>query len=54
MNCFSSQEQLDIEDTIKMKTGNLLIRNVFRGGDPEQYEQYLLELLDNIDIMINR
>ena len=47
MNCLSSQEPLDIEDTLKMKTGNLLIRNVYRNGNPKVYEEYLIELLDN-------
>ena len=32
-----------------MKTGNLLIRNVYRGGEPEIYEKYLLDLLSNLD-----
>ena len=49
MNSLSSQEPSDIEDTLKMKTGNLLIRNVYRGGDPEVYKNYLLELLDKIN-----
>lgn len=48
MSC-STMNSFDIEDTIKMKTGNLLIRNVYRGGDPELYKQYLIELLDNLD-----
>lgn len=38
----------DIEDTIKMKTGNLLIRNVYRNGDPKIYEKYIMDLLVNI------
>jgi ELP3 family radical SAM enzyme/protein acetyltransferase len=40
---------IDIEDTLRMKTGNLLIRNVFRGGDQELYKTYLLELLQNLN-----
>ena len=39
----------DIEDTIKMKTGNLLIRNVYRNGDPEIYREYILEILPKIN-----
>ena len=39
----------DIEDTIKMKTGNLLIRNVYRNGDPEIYREYILELVQKIN-----
>ena len=32
MSCSKPNESFDIEDTIKMKTGNLLIRNVYRNG----------------------
>ena len=49
MNYLSTREPSDIEDTVKMKTGNLLIRNVYRGGEPEIYEKYLLDLLSNLD-----
>tara|TARA_Y100000591_G_scaffold324029_1_gene342789 strand:- start:14701 stop:16596 length:1896 start_codon:yes stop_codon:yes gene_type:complete len=49
MFCYNTNETPDIEDTVKMKTGNLLIRNVYRNGDPAVYEEYLIELLDNID-----
>ena len=49
MSCSKLQETFDIEDTIKMKTSNLLIRNVYRGGAPELYEKYLRDLLDNLD-----
>jgi ELP3 family radical SAM enzyme/protein acetyltransferase len=48
-NSTCSKKSNDIEDIIKMKTGNLLIRNVYRGGDPEIYNEYLIELLDNLN-----
>ena len=46
MSC--NTQNIDIEDSIKMKTGNLLIRNVYRNGDPKVYREYILELLNKV------
>jgi len=45
----NSTQTFDIEDTIKMKTGNLLIRNVYRNGEPEVYKMYILDIINIID-----
>ena len=49
MSCSKIEKVSDIEDLIKMKTGNLLIRNAYRNGDPKVYEEYVNELLESID-----
>ena len=48
MSCTKINDNFDIEDTLKMKTGNLLTRNIYRGGDPELYRIYLIDLLENL------